>query len=188
MAIEPDRREIIYYELNQLLMVEPDQFPHYWSTLRDKFDIINDVDVLPFCKTCMKYSTVFEFKNRLYCMNEHMPEMDDDGEIIGVEKKGEKEHQLIAGTSGDIIDLVIDFILDSLVDDTDYRMSLFDLEVAMSGIDNNGYFETRDYGDLNKLQIIKHFYYIKRIIVERLRSISQDIYFSSQMKTTPVRL
>ncbi len=185
--IEPDRREIIYYELNQVLMAEPDQLPHYWSILRDKFDLLDDVQIMPYCQTCMTYSSLFMFDDEVYCEKEHEPKYNDDNEIIAILPRNVPKHEIIAGNSADIINMIIDFVLDGLIDENGYRMSLFDLEVAMNGIDQNGYFETRDNGDLTKMQILKYFYYIKRIIVERLREISKDIYFGSQMKTAPVR-
>lgn len=188
MGIEPDRREILYYELNQILMAEPDQLPHYWSIIRDKFDLLDDQELLPFCKNCMTYSTLFIHNDAVYCSNEYEPKYDEKDEIIGVLPKNVPKHTIIVGTSAEVINHVIDFVLDSLIDENGYRMSLFDLEVAMNGIDQNGYFETRDNGDITKMQIIKFLYFIKRIIVERLREISKDIYFSSQMKSAPVRM
>ena len=88
----------------------------------------------------------------------------------------------------EIINHLIDFVLDSLIDENGYRMNLFDLEVALHAIDNNGYFESAKFGDITKMQIIKYLYYIKRIIVERMTQISKDIYFGSQMRSQSVRV
>lgn len=171
--IRPDRREILYYDINSFLLVDPDSMRHYWSTLIDKFQMLEDLsddEGVPFCITCGSY--------------DHITYPDgEDGPPACMFR-----HDVVTERTSESIRRMIDTMLDALTNSNGYRMTLFDLEIALARGGSAAFIETREYGDVSLMQVRKTLYKVKRLIVTRLADISAGIYFMSQMRVPAVSM
>jgi len=186
--MEPDKREFLYFDVNNILMLEPDAIPHYWTILLSKFQLLDDKRPRAICLDCNN-SNVFEFKKKLYCGDDFKPVIKNN-KIIDIKKINElrKDHKVTIETANESIKRLINKILEILEEPTDYKMDLFDLESYMFMQEEDGYFETKLYGDITKNQIKKMLYQVKKVLLDRLENISQNIKFLSQIRTPPIKM
>ena len=70
--IEPDRREVFFYDVNNILMLEPDMVPHYFTILFNKMQMLDDGEKLSTCFNCgsILIDEIKEKKNKvLICLD-----------------------------------------------------------------------------------------------------------------------
>lgn len=207
--VEVDIREVLFYDLNNMLTIEPDFVPHYFSILQDKFKVIinnNEYYPIPICQFCGN-TDVFEFDdpeellptgkknpmfgNKLYCMSNFVPEYDanENGEMFvkHVDIINEQEvHNVEETLVLPYINKVIMRVLRMLRESNGYQMNLYQLEGYMFRKDPDDFFETTA-GDVRKAEVQKELYKIKRAISGYMGVVRQFIHFSAQMRSPNIR-
>jgi len=184
---EPDEREIIWYDCNSFLNIEPDMVPHYFTTLIDKFALFGIQRKKPICLRCNQHN-IYEYKTELYCINEYEPTFDNEGDIIAVKKIKETEpkHEIIMENVQESIKRIVGVLLDKLKEPSGYRMDLFDLESYMFNQPEDNFFETMK-GEVTKNEIRKELYQMKKLLISELTLLRQDIRFTSMMRPPSIR-
>jgi len=193
-VIEPDVRELLFYDLNNMLAIEPDFVPHYFSILIDKFKVLttgNEYYPIPICETCGGTDYI-EFEGKLYCMSNIVPDLAYDEEKEEMVTKGlivinpKEEHVVKEQFVMPYINKVLMGILRTLQEPNGYMMNLYVLESYMFRCDPDDFFETIE-GDIRKAYVLMELYKIKKSIAGYMGVIRQFIRFVAQLKTPSIR-
>ena len=190
--IEPDVRELLYYDLSNMLAIEPDFVPHYFSTLIDKFRVLisgGESLQLPIC-SCGG-TDIMDFKGEKYCLGNYVPEFKETkfGPVcISVTPMNPREIHVIKNEfiMGYINKVIMD-VLRLLQEPSGYLMNLYILEGYLFRQDNDDFFETVE-GDIRKSSVLRELYKIKKSISGYMGLLRQDIRFTASLKTPPVRM
>lgn len=186
MTVVPDNREAVWYDIIRLLDFDPDTLPHYWTTVFDKYQLMDLNDKRPFCKDCGSIK-VFEFDDKLYCTKEYKIIQEDDGTIKQVKiNEYENPHNCVLETPLESIDRMTKEIVDMLEEPTGNKLTLFALESHMLGAQEDDYFETASNGDVTKGFVKQKFYKIKQMMIEDLNEAKKQIRFTSVLRTPPM--
>jgi hypothetical protein len=192
MMVEPDVRETLYYDLNNVLMAEPDHIPHYYTILLDKFKIlIMGMETYPIgiCEECGS-TDHYSYKGQRYCHTNNVPDyrFTKEGPVITGTKAIDPsaEHTIRDQLVLAYIHKVIMDVLTKLAEG-DSMMTLYTLEGYLFRADNDDYFETTQ-GDIRKAHVQRELYRIKRAIVGYMGLVRQDIRFMAQMRTPNIRI
>jgi len=186
--IEPDEREIIWYDINSFINIEPDLIPHYFTTLIDKFSLFGVSAKKPICLKC-NHHRIFDFKNKLYCINEYEPTFNNEGDIVAIKKYIETElnHNIIMENLHESIRRIVTRLLDKLKEPSGYRMDLFDLESYMYNQPEDNFFETMQ-GEVTKNEIRKELYQLKKLLISELTMLRSEIRFTAMMRPPSIRM
>lgn len=198
--IEPDQKEVMWYDLNNLINAEPDTYPHYWEVLSSKHlelehsliqDYKNeDITIVGFCMTCGTCD-VFEFKDKMYCeydfdFKQELNKKTKVDEIVEIKKKFiSEDHGVVKMNSVQLVKTIINRVIDMLEETDGSKMNLYELESYMLGHDDSEIFDTR-YGFVTKGEVKKRLHKIKDFLVYRLSEVRPYIRFSSQMRTPSI--
>lgn len=185
--IEPDNRESLWYDLNNLLMIDSNIAEHYWSILLDKLRIIDNNKPRLICKTCNSID-LFEFEKNLYCLDEYEPIVKDK-KIIKVKRitKDEKNHIVADETITETIQRLLKSVINHLEEPSGNKMTLFALESWMFRQPEDNFFETRLYGDVTKNQVNEMLYNIKQIALDYMTELKGEIRFSATLRVPPIQ-
>lgn len=187
--IKPDPREVLWYDINNILMMEPDMIPHYWTILIDKVRMLDDNIPRPLCLQCNSSLDLFEFEDKIYCNNgyDFIRERLKDGsfKITSVQKKTQIEHPIIYETMRESLNRILNWIFAKLEESSGYKFDLMDLEDYTYAQPKDGLFETKT-GDVRKGNILKWMYQLKKPILSRMIELRQEIRFSSTMRTPSI--
>jgi len=168
--IEPDVRESIWYDINNVLNMEPDKMPHYWGILLSKFQLIEDNNLRRICTSCNSTEQLDITKNKkAYCMKD-------------------KQHKISEETAFQSCNRIIDRVLEVLREPSNNCMDLFDLESWLFGKEEDDYFETMYYGDITKSQVKKMMFQVKKVMMEKLVELRDKIRFSATMRTPSIQV
>jgi len=189
MTVEPDFREAIWYDINNFLNIDPENYVHYWTMLIDKYKLIEDDIVEPFCDTHKTFH-VFQHKKKEYCGNNSVVEYKRNGDLKSVKPKYPEQECIIIMISGDMaINKLLEILFgEILLEPTGNRLSLYDLESIMFGQPENGIFETKNKGWVTKNRIKRYLSEIKAVLLERLIMIRPHIRFGSTLRTPPIKV
>lgn len=187
--IKPDPREVLWYDINNILMMEPDVVPHYWTIIIDKVRLLDDNMPRPICLACNSSLDLFDFEDKIYCNNgyDFSRERSKDGtfRMTSVQKKTPVEHPIVYETLRETLNRIMNWLFDKIEEPSGYRFDLMDLETFMYGAPNDGLLETK-YGDVTKSNIKKWMYQLKKPILSRMMELRQEIRFSSTMRTPSI--
>jgi|SRR3989304_447702 len=186
--IKPDPREAIWYDIQQMLSIDPDAIPHYWTLLKTKFQMMRDDVELPFCLNCNNFASVYSYNKKLYCYSDYQP-VTNEIKIYKIIKLNEKlkDHIILKRTTVfREINKVEEDMTNFLEEPNGYKMSLFELESHLFRQEEDAYFETRNFGDINKGRIRKELLKIHSVISSRLALLRDEITFISSMRVPPI--
>lgn len=191
--IEPDVREVLYYDLNNMLSIEPDFVPHYFSMLLDKFKVLiygQEYYKMPICQECGS-TDIVELEGKYYCLGNYVPDftMTPHGPVCTkVEVMNMNENHVVKEEFVlPYINSVIMDVLNRLREPDGYMMNLFILEGYLFRQDNDDFFETVS-GDVRKSVVLRDLYKIKKCIIGYMGIIRRNIRFSATLKTPPLRI
>jgi hypothetical protein len=187
--IKPDPREILWYDISNLLSMEPDMIPHYWTIIIDKMRLLDDNVPRPVCLVCNSSLDIFEHEGKLICgegytfARKFTPEQ---GYIIeNLKQKLGMPHTIGFETLHESIARILRWIFDITEEPTGYRFDLFDLETVLFQVMGDSMFETK-WGDITKNNIKKYFYQLKKPLLGRMMELRQEIRFSSMMRVPAI--
>lgn len=183
MSIRPDPRETVWYDLNNVLNLDADSLPHYWTILFDKFKLIDDGNARPICLKCGSQEFV-EHKKKTYCVNSIQTIYGEDGTSKSYLEDG---HKLIEENLRATIKRMCNVIFENLEDMDGSQMDLFELEDYMWGRPAWGFFETKN-GDILKSDIKQELSKIKDVLLNRLIELRNEIRFSASMRSSSIRM
>lgn len=192
--IEPDVRELLFYDLNNMLAIEPDFVPHYFSILIDKFKVLttgNEHFPIPICDNCGS-TDYLEYDGKLYCMSNIVPDLIFDEEkqemvVRSIQTINEKEqHDMHEQFVMPYINRVLMGLLRKLQEPNGYMMNLYVMESYMFRADPDDFFETIE-GDIRKAHVLRELYKIKKSIAGYMGVMRSIIRFTAQLKTPNIR-
>jgi hypothetical protein len=187
--IKPDDREALWYDLNNMLNIDADSMPHYWTTLMDKFKIFDIRERQNVCMVCNEHN-VFEYKDKSYCYEEYQPKIkiiNDEEVIYGITKISENIHKVSKEYPNDSVRRITKEVLNMVEEIGGYRMDLFDLEYWMFMKEADMFFETKD-GYVTKEQLLKKLYHLKKFVISEMTILRHEIRFSSLMSAPSIKL
>lgn len=189
MPIEPDSREAIWYNVSNLVRIDSDTMPHYFTTLVNVFSMFGKLEPEPFCLECFASpSKLIFYEDKFYCPNEYKEtsyKFDKNMEriTISIRKFNKKHHKIIFEEPLKVVEKIIDDVLELLRDEEDGdKMSLFDLEEWLIVAESNQFFETIN-GEITKSEVKRKLYKVKEYIIDILSIIKDDIHFQSAVRT-----
>jgi hypothetical protein len=187
----PDSREIWFYDINNILSVEPDMIPHYYTILMDKLRLLDDNVPRPICLACNTNLDCFEHEGTLYCGNGWAFDrsINQNGEFVlsNLRRKTYVPHEIIYETLRESMNRVLQSVFDRIQEPSGYTFTLLDLEDYLVGQPRDGLFETK-HGDVTKANIQSWLYPLKKICMSRVMELRQDIRFSSAMRTPAIKV
>lgn len=192
--IEPDVRELLFYDLNNMLSIEPDFVPHYFSILIDKFKVLttgNEYYPLPICEYCGSTDFI-EYEGKFYCMGNVVPDMiyDEDKQEMITKSitiiNPKEEHNVKEQFVMPYINKVLMGILRKLQEPNGYIMNLYVLESYMFRTDTDDFFETVE-GDIRKAYVLMELYKIRRVVSGYMGVMRTFIRFTAQTRAPSIR-
>jgi hypothetical protein len=186
--IKPDPREVLWYDVNNILNAEPDMLPHYWTILIDKMRMLDDGRPRAICKTCDECLDLFQFKDTVYCPKAYRYTRDrHTGIVVSIEHKTTVPHPVIFETLRESINRMLERLYDRLQEPSGYRYDLLDLETYLYRAPDDGIMETM-HGDVTKAMVKKWMYSLKNLLLSRLMELRTEIRFSSAMRTPSINV
>jgi len=169
--IEPDKREMLWYDVISIFNLDSDMKPHYFTMLFDKFKLLfGKEETKPYCIQCLSSSCVKKEKDgkedEFYICNN---ELKEDNDI---------EHEIIIMTPNDLLNSLIKEVEELCTEPNSRPMELYDIERHIFLKRMDSYFETKT-GEVRKVDILKKMYIIKRFIMNELIEIREKIKFTS---------
>lgn len=183
MFVIPDDREKIYYDIMQILDMEPEQLAHYWSTLIDRFKLIDDGKILPVCSVCKSTKVVRHLmpngKKKLICRNNIHVEYDEiKGKISAVGITLDTNlHKVLFMSQNEMLEIIIGDVLELMREAGGYVPTLFQIELFLWGQDMDAFFETI-HGEVSKSKITEKLSLVQDFITERLIDLRKNIRFT----------
>jgi hypothetical protein len=189
--IAVDSREVWFYDISNILSLDPDMLPHYYTVLMDRMRLLDDNIPRPICVVCNTNLDCFEHEGTLYCGNGWVYDrtINKKGEFVlsNIHRKSYIVHEIIYETLRESMNRVLHSVFERIQEPSGYTFTLLDLEDYLVGQPRDGLFETK-HGDVTKANILSWLYPLKKIVMSRVMELRQEIRFSSAMRVPSIKV